>query len=54
MRINSLFKLAGAVGLLVGLTSGYALAADPDAALAELANKVLSLGPNGESPQPEL
>jgi ribose transport system substrate-binding protein len=33
------------------LTSG-AFAADPDAALADLAKNVLSKGPNGESPQP--
>jgi len=52
MRINSLLNLVGAAGLLVGLAAGPARAADPDAALADLANKVLSLGPNGESPQP--
>ena len=32
--------------------STSALAADPDAALAELQSKVLSSGPNGETPAP--
>ncbi len=37
-------------GLLAGL--GTARAADPQAALSELQNKVLSHGPNGEDPSP--
>ncbi|MBV8614491.1 MAG: substrate-binding domain-containing protein [Acetobacteraceae bacterium] len=42
---------AAAAGLLAGLASP-ACAADPKAALAELQNKVLSHGPNGEDPTP--
>jgi ribose transport system substrate-binding protein len=41
--------------LVLCLSAGFApaaKAADPDAALAALANQVMSLGPNGESPQP--
>jgi ribose transport system substrate-binding protein len=47
-----MLSLAGGIGLAVGLHGAPAIAADPDAALAELANKVLSLGPGGESPEP--
>jgi ribose transport system substrate-binding protein len=54
MRFNrtGMLSLGGVVGLAVGLLGTPASAADPDAALASLASKVLSLGPNGESPQP--
>jgi len=54
MRFNrtGMLSLGGVVGLAVGLLGTPAGAADPDAALASLASKVLSLGPNGESPQP--
>jgi ribose transport system substrate-binding protein len=45
-------QFAGALSILAGLMIGGAHAADPDAALAALASKVLSLGPNGEGPQP--
>jgi ribose transport system substrate-binding protein len=39
-------------GLAFGLGVGAAYAADPDAELAALAGKVLSTGPNGETPSP--
>ncbi len=41
-----------AAGLILGLGVGAAQAADPDAELAALAGKVLSTGPNGETPSP--
>lgn len=41
-----------AAGLLFGVGIGAAQAADPDAELAALAGKVMSTGPNGESPSP--
>src|SRR6202011_1088442 len=53
MRDRNLLRFAGAFTVSAGLMmGGGAHAADPDAALAALASKVLSLGPNGESPQP--
>lgn len=52
MHINRLLRFAGAFGISAGLAAGAAQAADPDAALAALSSKVLSLGPHGESPQP--
>jgi ribose transport system substrate-binding protein len=52
MRNRNLLRLAGAFVVSAGLLMSGAHAADPDAALAALASKVLSLGPNGESPQP--
>ena len=39
-------------GVAFGLGVGAAYAADPDAELAALAGKVLSTGPNGETPSP--
>ena len=41
-----------AAGLAFGLGVGAAYAADTDAELAALAGKVLSAGPNGETPSP--
>jgi ribose transport system substrate-binding protein len=51
MHRRYLLKTALALCLFAGFATG-AKAADPDAALAALANQVMSLGPNGESPQP--
>ena len=48
-RLFCASALAG--GLVAGLGM-RAYAADPQAALAELKNKVLSHGPNGENPTP--
>jgi ribose transport system substrate-binding protein len=45
-------QFAAAFALSASVLTGGALAADPDAALADLAKNVLSKGPNGESPQP--
>jgi len=52
MRSRTFLLLAGAVVFSSCLLAGNAQAADPDAALKALASKVLSLGPNGETPQP--
>ncbi len=41
---------AAALALMAGSFAATAFAADPDAALKELATKVLSKGPNGEDP----
>jgi ribose transport system substrate-binding protein len=52
MRSKMFLQLAAASVVAAALATGSARAADPDAALAALASKVLSLGPNGETPQP--
>ena len=52
MHTHTRLQLAGAFCLSAALMFGTAQAADPDAALSELSKKVLSTGPNGESPQP--
>lgn len=43
---------AGLLAAGLGAVTGPAIAADPDAALADLQNTVLSKGPNGEDPSP--
>lgn len=43
---------AGLLAAGLGAVTGPAMAADPDAALADLQNTVLSKGPNGEDPSP--
>ena len=50
MRIPSLLH-STALCLMLGL-SGTAQAADPAAAIAEVGKHVMSLGPNGEKPEP--
>ncbi len=52
LEISRYATLAAAASLALGLASQAAKAADPDAELAALNGKVLSKGPNGESPQP--
>jgi ribose transport system substrate-binding protein len=52
MRSLRAIQFAAAFALSAGVWTSGALAADPDAALADLAKNVLSKGPNGESPQP--
>ena len=52
MCSRNLLFLAGAIVVSGSLLAVEAHAADPDAALKALASNVLSLGPNGESPQP--
>jgi ribose transport system substrate-binding protein len=49
MKISRL--MAGMAFCVAATFAGGALAADPDAALAELQSKVLSTGPNGETPE---
>jgi ribose transport system substrate-binding protein len=49
---TSRIGLAIALGISAALTATSATAADPDAMLAELQSKVLSSGPNGETPAP--
>lgn len=53
MELSRRTVLAATLGALLSSTAALpALAADADAMLAQLAGKVLSLGPNGEQPQP--
>lgn len=52
MTIAKTLKGAFAATLVVGSICGTQVMADPDSALAELQNTVLSKGPNGEDPSP--
>ena len=53
MSMDRRTAMTAAFAVLLSSTIGLpALAADADALLADLAGKVLSLGPNGEQPQP--
>jgi ribose transport system substrate-binding protein len=52
MRASHRAILMAGLGMAAIMTIGPSQAADPAAALAELKDKVLSLGPNGETPEP--
>ena len=52
MKTSRIAAVVAALFIAAAAPAGIAYAADPDAEIAALASKVLSKGPNGETPEP--